>query len=76
MNNQTPISKPTDAEQPANEGLGATPCSALQKCAKRVAGHIVKPLDIDAIVAEVESDEYNAELLLQHLILWASKIND
>lgn len=51
----------------------ATTCSALQKCAERVAGHIAKPLDLYAIVAEIESDEYSAELMLQHLLLWAEK---
>lgn len=49
------------------------PCSALQKCAERIAGHIEKPLDIRSIVAEIESDEYSAELMLQHLLLWAAK---
>lgn len=55
------------------EALPLTNCSAVQKCAERIAGRITKPLDIYAIVSEIESDEYSAELMLQHLILWAAK---
>ena len=51
----------------------ATTCSHLQKCAAKIAGHIAKPLDIYAIVAEIDSEEYNAELILRHLLLWAAK---
>lgn len=47
--------------------------SALQLCANRIAGHITEPLDIQEIVQEIETDEYNAELMLQHLILWIAK---
>ena len=47
--------------------------STLQKCAHAIAGHIATPLDIDDIVARIESGEYNAELMLQHLLLWAAK---
>lgn len=47
--------------------------SDLQMCAKRVAGHIAKPMDICDIVSNIESDEYNAELMLQHLLLWSAK---
>ena len=47
--------------------------SELQRLAQRIAGHIAAPLDISAIVARIESGEYNAELMLQHLLLWAAK---
>jgi len=30
-------------------------------------------MDIHAIIAEIDSDEYSAELMIQHLILWAAK---
>jgi hypothetical protein len=63
----------TQSNSNAGSGCPATNCSALQKCAERVAGHIVQPLDIHAIVVEIDSDEYNAELMLQHLLLWAAK---
>jgi hypothetical protein len=55
-----------------SESLPLTNYSALQKCAYRIAGHIEKPMDIYAIIQEINSDEYNAELMLQHLILWAA----
>jgi hypothetical protein len=73
MQNQIPLSKPADAEQESGKGLDETTCSALQLCSQRVAGHIQKPMDIHAIVSEIDSDEYNAELMLQHLLLWAAK---
>lgn len=57
----------------AGTSCPVTTCSALQKCAERVAGHIRKPLDIHAIALEIESDEYNADLMLQHLLLWTAK---
>jgi hypothetical protein len=63
----------TETNSTAGSGCSAATLSALQRCAERVAGHIAKPLDIYAIVAEIESDEYNAELMLQHLLLWAAK---
>jgi len=63
----------SETNSPAGSGCPDATCSALQKCAERVAGHIAKPLDIHAIVSEVESDEYNSELMLQHLLLWAAK---
>lgn len=47
--------------------------SDLQKCAERIAGHIATPLEIEVIVAKIESGEYGAELMLQHLLLWAAK---
>lgn len=59
--------------EPKFIAMGDTTCSALQKCADRIGRHISNPLDILAIVAKIESDEYNAELMLQHLLLWAAK---
>lgn len=47
--------------------------SELQKCAQAIAGHIAAPLEIGAIVERIESGEYGAELMLQHLLLWAAK---
>jgi hypothetical protein len=73
MTTNKDTSKETEAQQPTDEGLDDAICSALQLCAERIAGHIQKPMDIHAIVVEIESDEYNAELMLQHLILWAAK---
>lgn len=60
-------------EKTANDGLDEMACSALQLCAKRIAGHIQRPMEIYDIVAKIDSDEYNAELMLQHLLLWAAK---
>lgn len=65
----------SDSEPTTNdEGLSDPTCSVLQSCAKRIAGHIQKPMDIHAIIAEIDSDEYSAELMMQHLILWAAKM--
>lgn len=74
MNNPETDPKPENEIQlEAGGDCPSAPCSALQKCADRVSGHIAKPLDIYAIVSEIDSDEYNAELMLQHLLLWAAK---
>ena len=66
--NATPQPEPAEPS-----GSDAPTCSALQLCSQRVAGHIRKPMDIYAIVSEIDSDEYNAELMLQHLLLWAAQ---
>jgi hypothetical protein len=54
--------------------MGMKTETSLSRCAQRIAGHIEKPLDIHAIVAEIESDEYSAEMMLQHLLLWTQKL--
>lgn len=33
--------------------------------------HITEPMPLEQIQAEYQSNEYSAELLLQHLLLWA-----
>jgi hypothetical protein len=74
MQTENQSSKPeTELKQETGEDCPEATCSALQRCAERVAGHIAKPLDIYAIVSEIESNEYSAELMLQHLLLWAAK---
>jgi hypothetical protein len=37
------------------------------------AGHIEKPYSLDEILDKIESDDYNAEMMLQHLLLYISK---
>lgn len=34
------------------------------------AGHIEKPYSLDEILDKIESDDYSAELMLQHLLLY------
>lgn len=45
----------------------------LQILAETIAGHIRAPMTIDEIVAQINGAEYSAELMLQHLILWAAE---
>lgn len=35
--------------------------------------HVSKPLSISEILVEIEEEEYNAELMLQHLLLWIAR---
>jgi len=63
----------SDTNNTAGSDCPEATCSALQLCSQRVAGRIQKPMDIHTIVAEIDSDEYNAELMLHHLLLWAAK---
>jgi hypothetical protein len=44
----------------------------LRRVANRIAGHIRKPYTLRQIIRMIESDEYNAELLLQHLLRWVA----
>ena len=38
----------------------------------RIAGHIRQPYTLAQIVRQIESNEYNAEMLLQHLLRWVA----
>lgn len=44
--------------------------SVLHKCVQRVAGYISEPMELREIVEKIDSDDYNAELMLQHLLMW------
>jgi hypothetical protein len=44
----------------------------LQQCSQKIAGHIKKPMSIDDIIDQINSNEYNAELMLQHLLLFSA----
>jgi len=37
-----------------------------------IAGHIRQPYTLAQIVRQIESNEYNAEMLLQHLLRWVA----
>lgn len=43
--------------------------SRLMRVVLSKAGHIEKPYSLDEILDKIESDDYNAELMLQHLLL-------
>lgn len=44
----------------------------LQEVAGRHCSHIQKPYTLEEICEHVDGSEYNAELMLQHLLLWCS----
>ena len=44
----------------------------LQEVAGRHCSHIQKPYTLKEICEHVDGSEYNAELMLQHLLLWCS----
>jgi len=44
--------------------------SRLSHVALSKAGHIKQPYSLDKIMDKIESDDYNAELMLQHLLLY------
>ena len=44
----------------------------VERVVSRVAGHIRKPLTLLQIVRQVEGNDYSAEMMLQHLLRWAS----
>jgi len=43
----------------------------LQTIAQQIAGHIQKPMTADEIADALESGDYSAELIMQHLLLLA-----
>ena len=45
----------------------------LQRLVGRIAGHIRNPYTLGEIVALIESDDYNAEMMLQHLLRWVAE---
>jgi hypothetical protein len=47
--------------------------SRLLRVALSKAGHIEQPYSIDEILDKIELNEYSAELMLQHLLLYISK---
>jgi hypothetical protein len=48
------------------------PIDLLRSVARRHCSHIKKPYALKEICEQVEGNEYNAELMLQHLLLWCS----
>ena len=44
-------------------------CDALGEVTRKVAGHIEKPYSAEEIAAMIESGDYSAELVMQHLLL-------
>jgi hypothetical protein len=42
----------------------------LLRVALSKAGHIEQPYSLAEILDKIESDDYNAELMLQHLLLY------
>jgi len=44
----------------------------LHRVVGRVAGHIRKPYTLRQIVRQIESNEYNSEMMLQHLLRWVA----
>ncbi len=52
---------------------GASRPITIREIAYKVAGHIEEPMTLNEIAAAIDSDYYNAELLLQHLLLWAAR---
>jgi hypothetical protein len=38
----------------------------------RIAGHIRQPYTLAQIVRQIESNEYSAEMMLQHLLRWVA----
>ncbi len=45
----------------------------LDQIAREHCGHIRKPYKLTEIIDQVESNEYSAELMLQHLLLWVKR---
>ena len=45
---------------------------SLDSLVSRHCAHIRKPYILKEICEQVEGGEYNAELMLQHLLLWVS----
>jgi hypothetical protein len=45
---------------------------SLHAVVSRHCAHIRKPYTLEEICEQVEGNEYNAELMLQHLLLWVS----
>ena len=44
----------------------------LHAVVSRHCAHIQKPYTLEEICEQVAGNEYNAELMLQHLLLWCS----
>ena len=44
--------------------------SKLERAVLRNAGHIKQPYTLDEILDQIESDNYSADLMLQHLLLY------
>ena len=63
---QTPIND-KNAELTAEQVI-----RLLQEVAGRHCSHIQKPYTLKEICEHVDGSEYNAELMLQHLLLWCS----
>jgi len=44
-------------------------CDALREVARSVAGHIRKPYSAGEIASIIESGDYSAEMMMQHLLI-------
>lgn len=49
---------------------------SLHAVVSRHCAHIRKPYTLEEICEQVAGNEYNAELMLQHLLRWVSASND
>jgi hypothetical protein len=47
--------------------------SRLMRVALSKAGHIEQPYSLDEILGKIESDDYSAEMMMQHLLLHLAK---
>ncbi len=47
--------------------------SRLMRVALSKAGHIEQPYSLDEILDKIESDDYSAEMMMQHLLLHLAK---
>ena len=45
---------------------------SIESLVSRHCSHIQKPYTLEEICNQVDGCEYNAELMLQHLLLWVS----
>lgn len=49
---------------------------SLQHIVDCYCSHIRRPFTLEEIVQKIESGDYNAEMLLQHLLVWVHKETD
>jgi hypothetical protein len=49
-------------------------CDALREVARSVAGRIRKPYSAGQIAAIIESGDYSAEMMMQHLLILATNV--
>ena len=66
MNEANTFQQTSDAETAGAKG------SPVQRLVDRYCSHIRKPYTLDEICEQITFYDYNAELMLQHLMLWVS----